>query len=60
MSGLRPSEKRCDVELLSGYSEPRAMDGSTFRKWVLVKHCEVLIDRFTVTKSLVLNKSMTD
>lgn len=49
MSGRRPSEKRCDEGLLSGYSEPRAMDGSTLRKWILVKCREVLIDRFTVT-----------
>ena len=36
------------MELLSGYSEPRATDGSTLRKWILVKCCKILIDRITV------------
>lgn len=45
MSGRRPSENRWDVELLSGYSEPRAKDGSTLRKWALITSCEWPIDR---------------
>lgn len=45
MSGRRPSENRWDVELLSGYSEPRAKDGSTLRKWALITSCESPIDR---------------